>query len=60
MNGREVKQCEICRCLYTVAELEAIFTGRRMLVCQKCIKNGRKQAAAQEGKKRRARYGISD
>lgn len=60
MNGREVKQCEICRCLYMAAQLEAIFTGRRMLVCNKCIGKGRSQAAAQEGKKRRARYGVSN
>ena len=43
MNGREVKQCEICRCLYTRAELETMFTGRRVLVCYKCVKDGLRQ-----------------
>ena len=43
MNHREVKQCEICRVLYTAAELETMFTGRRVLVCYKCVKEGLRQ-----------------
>ena len=58
--SNEIKQCEICRCLYSVKDLETIFTGRRMLVCYKCVKNGRQQAAAQEGKKRRLKSGNSN
>ena len=46
MDSREVKQCEICRTLYTVRELETMFTGRRMLICYKCIKNGRQQTGS--------------
>lgn len=41
---REVKQCDICKCLYTVAELEKIFTGRTTYTCRKCLAKGRKES----------------
>lgn len=41
MSG--VKQCSICKVLYKDYELETVFTGRRKLVCSKCMARGQRQ-----------------
>lgn len=38
----QVKQCYVCGILYNDYQLEEIFTGRKRLICQKCINKGQK------------------
>lgn len=59
MSDRYIKQCSNCGVLYPRADLEIIFTGRRRLVCYKCLKLGYMQTGARSNshktKKERAK-----
>lgn len=43
MDGNRLRPCHICGELFSEYKLEAKFTGRRVYICETCMKEGRKE-----------------
>lgn len=43
MAENKLKPCDICGEFYPEHTLERFFTGRTVLICESCLKEGRKE-----------------